>query len=82
MYDFQTKTHGFRRLEWSEIRELEAGDKITICTCWDPPNKACFDEAVVIRSVFWNSDAKQPEWEIETTNSFVDTYSIYEVVKF
>ena len=81
-YDFQTKTHGFRRLEWNEIRQLEKGDEIVICTYWNPPKEIHFEDATVIRPLFWNSDADEPDWELETTNGFVDTYSIYEIIKF
>ena len=81
MFDFQTNTHGFRKLSFSEIKELEAGDKIVICTCWNPPKEARFDEATVVRPLFWNSDADEPDWEVETTNGFVDVHSIYEVTK-
>ena len=30
-YDFYTNTHGFRRMEFSEIKQLEVGDEISIC---------------------------------------------------
>lgn len=81
-YDFQTYTHGFRRLDYSEVKELKAGDKIVICTFWNPPEKAIFEDAEVVRPMFWNSDADEPGYEVETTNGFVDIYSIYEVEEF
>lgn len=77
--DFYTNTHSFRRMEFSEIKELEVGDKIAICVYMDIPNKAKFVDATVVQSLFWNSDADEPDWEVETTNGFVDIYSIYEV---
>ena len=43
------------------------------------PKKATFITATVIRPMFWNSDADEPDWEVETDNGFVDIYSIYEV---
>lgn len=74
-------THSFRQMEFSEIKELEAGDKIAICVHMDFPNKATFVTATVVRPMFWNSDADEPDWEVETNNGFVDVYSIYEVKK-
>lgn len=77
--DFYTNTHSFRRMEFSEIKQLEIGDKIAICIYMDIPNKAEFVNTTIIRPMFWNSDADEPDWEVETTNGFVDIYSIYEV---
>ena len=78
MVDFYTNTHSFRRMEHSEIKELEVGDRITICIL-DNYNNMKFVSATVIQPMFWNSDADEPCWELETTNGFVDIYSIYEV---
>lgn len=76
--DFYTNTHSFRRMEFSEIKELDAGDKIAICVHMDFPKKATFVMAIVVRPMFWNSDSDEPDWEVETNNGFVDIYSIYE----
>lgn len=81
MFTFRTITHTFRRMEELEIRQLRVGDRITICVNWNPPEEAEFVDATVIRPLFWNSDADEPDWEIETTNGFVDLYSVYEVIK-
>ena len=80
-YDFYTNTHGFRKMEFSEIKQLEVGDEISICVCYKPPHKAEFIPATVVRPLFWNSDADEPGWEIETDNGFTDVYSIWEVTK-
>lgn len=77
--DFYTNTHSFRRMEYTEVKELEIGDEIAICTYMDIPNKAKFVNAIVTRPMFWNADADEPNWEVETDNGFVDIYSIYEV---
>ena len=77
--DFYTNTHSFRRMEFSEIKELEVGDRIAICVYMNIPNEAKFVNATVVQPLFWNSDADEPDWEVETTNGFVDVYSIYEV---
>ena len=75
--DFYTNTHSFRQMEFTEIKELEVGDKIYIGIA-DIPNKVEFVKATVVQPLFWNSDADEPDWEVETTNGFVDIYSIYE----
>ena len=80
-YDFYTNTHGFRRMEYTEIKELEVGDKIAVCTYMDIPNKAEFETAVVISPMFWNCNADEPDWEVETSIGFVDIYDIYEVTE-
>ena len=76
--DFYTNTHAFRRMEFTEIKELEVGDKIYIGIA-DIPNKMEFMSATVVQPLFWNCDADEPGWEVETTNGYVDVYSIYEV---
>ena len=76
---FYTDKYSFRRMEYSEVKELEVGDKIAICTYIDIPNRIEFVNAIVVTPMFWNSDADSPDWEVETNNGFVDIYSIYEV---
>ena len=80
-FDFYTNTHGFRQMSYSEIKQLEVGDEIAICINWDPPRVAEFIPAKVVRPLFWNSDADEPDWEVETNNGFADVYSIYEVAE-
>ena len=77
MNKFQTSTLGFYQMDFNEIKELEVGDEIAICIYMDLPNKVEFINATVVRPLFWNSDADEPDWEVETNNGFVDTYSIY-----
>lgn len=79
--DFYTNTHSFRRMGFSEIKELEVGDKICVCYYMKFPNEAKFREEIVVRPLFWNSNADEPDWEVETNNGFTDTYSIYEVTE-
>lgn len=79
--DFYAGKYGFRQMSHSEVKELEVGDKIAICIKWDPPRVAEFIPATVVRPMFWNSDADEPDWEVETNNGFVDVYSIYEVTE-
>lgn len=74
-----TNNYSLRQMEYSEIKELEIGDKVAICISNNFPDKMEFVSATVARPLFWNSDADEPDWEIETTNGFVDIYSIYEM---
>ena len=78
--DFYTNTHTFRRMEFTEIKELEIGDAVHI-GIEDFPNKIEFIKAEIVQPLFWNSDADEPDWEIETTNGYVDIYSLYEVTE-
>lgn len=78
MNKFQTSTLCFRQMEFTEIKELEVGDEIAVCINMDLPNKVEFIRETVVRPLFWNSNADEPDWEIETDNGFVDVYSIYE----
>ena len=80
-FDFYTNTHGFRRMEFNEVTALEVGDKIAI-RLYNKSNKMEFITATVVQPMFWNSDADEPCYEVETTNGFVDIYSIYEVEEF
>ena len=81
-YDFYTNTHGFRRMGFNEVKQLEVGDKIAICIYNKPSKKMEFINATVVQPMFWNSDADEPDWEDETDNCFTDIYSIYEVTEF
>ena len=31
----------------------------------------------VLNKPIWNSDADEPDWEVETTNGWIDMYSLY-----
>jgi hypothetical protein len=62
-------------MDFSEIKELKVGNEIAIRI-----GRSFFDTTVV-RPLFWNSDADEPDWELETDDGFVDVYSIYEVTK-
>ena len=34
-------------------------------------------ESEVLRAPFYNEDADEPDWEVETNNGFCDEYSLY-----
>lgn len=68
----------YEQMEFSKIKELKVGDVIYIGII-DAPKKMKFIESIVTRPLFWNSDADESDWEVETDNGFVDAYSIYQV---
>lgn len=74
--DFYTKSYLVRQMVISEIKELEVGEEISICIKNNIPKKMEFINTKVIKLLFWNCDKSM--WGLETTNGFVDTYSIYE----
>ena len=67
----------YEQMEFSKIKKLQVGDNIHIGII-DAPKKMKFIESIVTRPLFWNSDADEPDWEVETNNGFVDIYSIYQ----
>lgn len=73
--DFYTNTHSFRRMEYSEVKELEVGDKIAICIYMNLPKEAEFVNAVITKPMYAEWDALV----VETDKGLVDIYSIYEV---
>lgn len=68
----------YEQMDFSEIKELKVGDIIYIGII-NAPKKMKFIESIVTRPLFWNSDADEPDWEVETNNGFVDIYSIYQI---
>jgi hypothetical protein len=80
-YDFYTDKYGFRQMEYPEVKELEVGDKIAVCVYMELPKKIEFVDAVVVTPMFWNSNADEKGWEVETDIGFVDIHDIYEVAE-
>lgn len=80
-YDFYIDGYGFRQMEYPEVKELEVGDKIAVCVYMDIPKKIEFVDAIVVTPMFWNCNADEPDWEVETDIGFVDVHSIYEVAE-
>lgn len=77
MNKIETSTISFYKMELEEIKTLEIGDEIAICLKLNPPEKVEFIGAKVTRPLFWNSDADEPGWELETNNGFVDPDSVW-----
>lgn len=60
-----------KRITPEEFRKLKKGDTVHI-KCGE-----IYYKSVVCREPFFNHDADDPDWEIETNNGFSDIYSIY-----
>jgi hypothetical protein len=60
-----------RSITEEEFHNLKQGDIIYLKI-----NSHTF-QGRVINKPFWNSDADEPDWEVETTNGFSDMYSLY-----
>lgn len=73
--EFYTKNYTFRQMEKSEIKELEIGDKVSICINKNIPQEMEFIDTIVTAPMFLKNNI----WGIETTNGFFDNYSIYEI---
>ena len=60
-----------RMITEEEFHNLKVGDIVYIkangYTC----------QGKVLNKPIWNSDADEPDWEVETTNGWSDMYSLY-----
>lgn len=65
-----------REITKEEFMALKVGDTVYHGGVFSP----CFHKMFVTRAPFWNSDADEPGWEVETTNGFYDMYSLYVAV--
>ena len=62
-----------KRISHEEFQNLQIGDTIFV-KCGDK-----IYESKIITPPFYNIDADEPDWEIETTNGFCDEYSLYKL---
>ena len=60
-----------RKITHKEFQNLKEGD-IVFVKCGDD-----IFESEVTQAPFYNYDADEPDWELETTNGFCDEYSLY-----
>ena len=60
-----------RKITHREFQELKIGD-VVFLKCGDDIYKS-----EITRKPFYNSDADEPDWEVETTNGFADEFSLY-----
>ena len=72
------KCHGsfdvdMKRLTLTEFTNLKKGDKIFIRSYNN------LIKSTVLNKPFWNSDADEPDYEVETSNGFCDIYSLYKL---
>ena len=63
-----------RMLTLTEFHALKKGDKAFVRI------HDTFVESEVINKPFYNSDADEPNWEVETSNGFCDMYSLYNII--
>lgn len=59
----------------AEPKKLKKGDIIFVGL--RNGTSLTYQKAVVLSPLFWNSDSDEPDYELETTNGFVDINSIY-----
>ena len=79
---FWTNTHGFKKLSFEEVRALEPGDKTVICTLWNPPKKAKFEDVEVILPLELIQSADEPVWMMTTNKGVIEYHEqFYEVSK-
>ena len=63
-----------RMLTLTEFHNLKKGDKVFVLI------HDTLVESEVMNKPFYNSDADEPDWEVETSNGFCDMYSLYNVI--
>ena len=62
-----------RMLTLTEFHNLKKGDKVFVRT------HDTLVESEVMNKPFYNSDADEPDWEVEISNGFCDIYSLYKL---
>lgn len=60
-----------KMIDWKDFLELKKGDIVYVVV----GDRVC--KSKVVRSPFYNADADEPDWEVETNNGFCDVYSLY-----
>lgn len=68
----------YRQLTRDEVEKLKAGDSVYV-GIRDKGRKNNYVKTKVVQPLFWNSDADEPDWEVETDNCFADPDSLYAV---
>lgn len=60
-----------RMITEEEFHNLKVGDIVYIKA------SGYTFQGKVLNKPIWNSDADEPDWEVETTNGWIDMYSLY-----
>ena len=60
-----------RQVTFYEFMNLRKGDEVYLKIGPE------FYKSIVVRECFYNADADDPDFEIETTNGFTDSISVY-----
>lgn len=63
--------HGIKRIDWKDFLELKENDVVYVVV----GNQVY--KSVVVGNTFYNADADEPDWEVQTNNGFCDAYSLY-----
>lgn len=63
-----------RLLTLTEFHALKKGDKVFVRI------HDTLVESEIMNKPFYNSDADEPDWEVETSNGFCDIYSLYKII--
>ena len=71
----------YEMLSFEEAKALEVGDTVLVGVNFSHMGFRVYYEATVITPLFWNSDADEPDWEVETSHCFADVYSLYKKIK-
>lgn len=67
----------YRPVSMAEAKKIKTGNIIFIGLRNESSSGLTYQKAVVLSPLFWNSDSDEPDYELETTNGFVDINSIY-----
>lgn len=65
------RQHKIRHINHKEFRNLKHNDIVYVMI----GNR--YYQSRVVGSPFYNADADEPDWEVQTTNGFCDEYSLY-----
>lgn len=60
-----------KMIDWKDFLKLKKDDIVYVAV----GNHVY--KSRVVRSPFYNADADEPDWEVETDNGFCDVYSLY-----
>ena len=65
------KSKCFRNATFEEFKKLRKGNTVFV-KCYDQ-----YVKAIVEDNAFYNADADEPDWEVETSHGFVSIDSVY-----
>ena len=60
-----------KRIDWADFLKLKDGDVVYVAV----GDSVC--KSRLVGRPFYNVDADESDWEVETNNGFCDAYSLY-----